>query len=62
MLHNLSLGDSNSVQLRWGSGVALHRPHHTNMQLGLGAIGVKFTIPRLEGDCSSVISFAVIKH
>lgn len=54
-------GDSNSVQLGWGSGIVSHTLHHLNVQLGLGAIGVENRIPQLEGDCSSIISNIVIK-
>lgn len=60
MSHNPSLGDSNSVQLGCGSGMVSHKLHLLNMQLGLEVIGVVFRIPQLEGDCSSMISDAVM--
>lgn len=37
-----------------------HKLHLLNMQLGLEVIGVVFRIPQLEGDCSSMISDAVM--
>lgn len=60
MSHSPSLGDSNSVQLGCGSGMVSHKLHVLNMQLGLEAIGVLFRISQLEGDCSSMISDAVM--
>lgn len=60
MSHSPSLGDSNSVQLGCGSGMVSRKLHLLNMQLGLEVTGVVFRIPQLEGDCSSMISDAVM--